>query len=179
MGDSDTTLAGALRSLLSATEFVAPNHDILSGTDAIACEKELRRARQGAEQALQGAIDHARPIPTTYAATYDSSLVDEFKKPPVDMTKHSRVTEFSIKREGQEHWEPLQCALLGTIDGGLKIETERVPYVALDLLRRYVRLVVQSEGSDLLKRAGTGGVDATFSADELALLARLSEDATR
>jgi hypothetical protein len=46
-----------------------------------------------------------------------------------------------------------------------------------DLLRRYVRLVVQSEGSDLLKRAGTGGVDATFSADELALLGRLSEEA--
>jgi hypothetical protein len=48
-----------------------------------------------------------------------------------------------------------------------------------DLLRRYMRLVVQSEGSDLLKRAGTGGVDATFTPDELALLARLSEEAMR
>ena len=46
-----------------------------------------------------------------------------------------------------------------------------------DLLRRYVRLVVQEEGFDFLPRLGFGGNDVKFNDDELALLARLSEEA--
>jgi hypothetical protein len=46
-----------------------------------------------------------------------------------------------------------------------------------DLLRRYVRLVVQEEGYDFLPRLGSAGNDVQFNAEELALLTRLSEEA--
>jgi hypothetical protein len=45
-------LVAALKKLLCATEFVSPNLDIMTGTDAIACQRELYSARSAAEAAL-------------------------------------------------------------------------------------------------------------------------------
>jgi sugar/nucleoside kinase (ribokinase family) len=74
MAEQNPTLAGALRRLLTATEFVAPNHDVLSGGDAIACAKELRLAKEDAQRALNTtkhdySADYLPPVgPGTIAA---------------------------------------------------------------------------------------------------------------
>ncbi len=49
MAEQNRILESALRRLLAATAFVAPDHDVLSGGDAIACAKELRAAREEAD----------------------------------------------------------------------------------------------------------------------------------
>jgi len=113
-----------------------------------------------------GAVDHAAPDRAIHAPSWP-------------LTRHEAALRIAAELGGV-------LVMVGAdfyVDhGGVTLKKIEFPADSVDhadLLRRYVRLVVQSEGSDLLKRAGTGGVDATFSADELALLARLSEDATR
>jgi hypothetical protein len=92
----------------------------------------------------------------------------------------ARDIELSFSTDGGSTFQRLGFAPLGTIQHGEPMETERVPYVELDLLRRYVRLIVQSEGSDLLQRIDGGfGVDVHFSPAELALLSKLSEEACK
>jgi len=109
MATDDPTLASALRALLSATEFVASNHDILSGTDAIACEKELRLARQGAEQALQAYIaakDQAVRVDLA-AATWPSLSADW--KPEGAVVSGGGQRFVALTNDGGKTWTPLRA----------------------------------------------------------------------
>lgn len=66
LNERDELLA-ALQSLLSAVEFMTPNLDVLTGTDAIACQRELNEAKRESETAVAKATGTSELLKHYYA----------------------------------------------------------------------------------------------------------------